>query len=124
MFVSERKHPPAVRLSFRVRVALGKNVEDLYIMPLLPAYNRKIKWKMFAFNILRERGQLLPEEYDDFMTYQFDNNAMIRLLRKLCSDITISSSSRRFISLVVASCNMHVFDVPEYMSMKDVFFFV
>ena len=103
MFVSVRKDPPALRLSDSVSAALGEMFEDLFIMPLLPAYKRRITCRpiIVALDVLMDREQLLPEEYADFMTYKDDNNTTIRLLEKLCSDITISAPSRRFISLVV-----------------------
>ena len=92
-------------------------------MPLVPAYSRGIKRIWDAVNVLQVREQLLPEEYLDFKTYKDDNSAMLKLLKRLCSDITISSPSRRFISLVVSSFNMYVFGLPR-MTSKDVFAFV
>ena len=103
--------------------ALGQNVEDIFKMPLLSRYNRRITTILPAVDVLLTYDQLLPEECADLRTYQDDRNTLITLLKTLCGDVNISEPSRRFISLVISSYNMFVFDVHR-ISAEAVFAFV
>lgn len=123
MCVSVRKDPPAVQLTDKARTALGDKVCDLWTMPMQPSYNKNITSIMPALDVLYDKNQLLPEEFAEFRVNQDDHNSMIVKLEELCLDITIPEPSRRFIALVVSSCNMHVFGIPNLMSMEDVIVF-
>ncbi|XP_030266477.1 uncharacterized protein LOC115577723 [Sparus aurata] len=76
-----------------------------------------------ALDLLMQYKQLLRRECADFWMNEDDTAAMTRILQELCSDATIPQANREFISLVVASFNMHAFDLPE-MSGEDVLVFV
>ncbi len=110
-------------LTTTVHAALGDRVSDLWRMTLLPSYNQRITSIMPAIDVLEYHGQLLPEEYAEFLQNYNDIYAVIKQLEELRSNTTIPKATRQFISLVVSSFNMHVFDLFR-MSMKDVFTYV
>lgn len=123
LYVSVRRDPPVVELTEKVRSALGDKVAHLKSMTTTPLYKNKILNVNCALDVLMTYRQLLPEEYAEFSLNEYDTAAMTRILQKLCSDTTIPQANREFISLVVASFNMHAFDLLT-MSMEDVLVFV
>ena len=122
VFVTVREAPPAVEITNKVHSELGERVEDLGNMMMLPRYTKNITDIWTAIDVLMEYGQLLPEEYEELWINRRDRNGTIKHLEYLCRDTSIPGGSRRFISLVVASCNMHVFDLLG-MSREDVLVF-
>ncbi|XP_030266921.1 uncharacterized protein LOC115578186 [Sparus aurata] len=120
---SVRRDPPVVELTEKVRSALGDKVEHLKNVTTAPLYRNRILRVNCALDLLMTYGQLLPEEYAELRLNQHHAAAMTRLLHKLCSDTAIPRANREFISLAVASFNLHVFDLP-IMPMNDVLVFV
>ncbi|XP_030296346.1 uncharacterized protein LOC115595708 [Sparus aurata] len=118
-----RRDPPVVELTEKVRSALGDKVEHLKNVTATPLYKNRILNVKCALDVLMTHNQLLPEEYAEFGVNKRSTTAMIRLLQKLCSDTAIPQANREFISLVVASFNLHVFDLPT-MPLNDVLVFV
>lgn len=110
-------------LTDKVRMTLGDKVHDLWSMTMIPFYNQRITSIVPALDVLYVYDQLLPKEYAEFRVNSNDCKAMIVQLEEMCWDTTIPESSRNFISLVVSSFNMHVFDIPNIMSMEDVVLF-
>ncbi|XP_030251728.1 uncharacterized protein LOC115568527 [Sparus aurata] len=118
-----RRKPPVVHLTEKVRSALGDKVAHLKNMMTTPIYENRIVEVKCALDLLMQYKQLLPEEYIEFELNEDDTAAMARLLQKLCGDTSIPQANREFISLVVASFNLHAFDLPK-MSKEDVLVFV
>lgn len=126
VFVSVRKDPPVVKLTDKVRAALGDKIHHLWSMTMTPSYNRRITDIMSALDLLVFHSQLLPEERAEFQLNRNNGYAMIVQLEEMCRDTTIPEPNRKFISLVVSSFNMHVFDIPNNIKMRmgDVFVYV
>ncbi|XP_030296355.1 uncharacterized protein LOC115595710 [Sparus aurata] len=118
-----RRDPPVVELTEKVRSALGDKVAHLKNVATTPLYKNRILHFDCALDLLMQYKQLLRRECADFWMNEDDTAAMTRILQELCSDATIPQANREFISLVVASFNMHAFDLPE-MSGEDVLVFV
>ena len=112
-----------MHLTEKVRSALGDKVAHLKNMTTTPLYKNRILNVQCALDVLMQYKQLLPKEYAEFEVNADDTAAMTRLLQELCSDTTIPQANREFISLVVASFNMHAFDLPM-MPLNDVLVFV
>jgi hypothetical protein len=126
VFVSVRKDPPVVKLTDKVRAALGDKIDHLWSMTMIPSYSQRITDIMSALDLLVFHSQLLPEERAEFQLNRGHDHAMIVQLEDMCWDTTIPEPNRKFISLVVSSFNMHVFDIPNVikMRMEDVFEYV
>ena len=120
--VTVRAAPLAVEITNKAQAALGERVEDLQNMMTLPCYTMNITNIWPILDTLMAHGQLLPEEHEEFMINRDDRNVMIKHLEYLCSQTSIPEGNRRFISLVAASCNMHVFGILD-MSTEDVLVF-
>lgn len=122
VFVTVRAAPPAVEITHKAHAALGEKVEDLWNMMTLPRYTKNITNIWPLLDTLMAHGQLLPEEHEEFMINRDDRIVMIKHLEYLCKDTSIPAGNRRFMSLVAASCNMHVFGILD-MSTEDVLVF-
>lgn len=112
-----------MEITDKARAALGGSIKDLGNMMMLRSYTKDITNIWPVLDVLMVYRQLLPEEHDEFMINRGDRIVMIRQLEYMCRHPSIPGSNRRFISLVAASCNMHVFG-NLFMSMDDVLVFV
>ena len=108
-----RRDPPIVELMEKVRSALGDNVKHLKNMMMTPIYRNKTVNVRRPQDVLMQYKQLLPVENAELDLNKHNSAAMTRLLQKLCSDTTVPQANREFISLVVASFNMHTFGLPQ-----------
>ena len=123
MFATVRAEPPAVEVTVEARAALGDRIEDLRNTIVLPRYTKNITAFCPVLDTLMAHGRLLPEEHEEFMINRDDRHAALEQLEHLGRDTSIPARSRRFVSLVAASCSMHVFGSLD-MSTEDVLVFV
>ena len=121
-FVTVRAEPPAVEISHKARAELGERIQDLENAIVSPRYTNNIANIFPALDVLMSYGQLLREEYEEFIINHDDCHAMRRQLQDMYRDTNIPQTNRSFISLVVASCNMHVFKIIG-MNLNDVLVF-
>lgn len=115
-----------MKLTDKVCTALGDKVHDIWSMIMIPACSRRITVIMSVLDVLVPHDQLLPEERAEFWLNRNNDNAMIKQLEDMIRDTTIPEPNRKFIALVVSSFNMHVFDIPNIITMRmnDVFVYV